>query len=206
MNAQTSLDQPRLGQMPVWVQGRLGRICSGTVFLDLDMEKSGSIDWHGGAGLRRCLLGEPIPLTFTYHVCQERLETWEAVAAGNATSISQQLEQDLEHLRRRVEAGDVCGARQLLREIVAQHGTPVDVMRWHRVLSEPRAIVKQESSGGGLRENAAWMRDHADEFRGQWLALKRGDLLDSDPRLADLHRRIESSGDLDSVVFVRIPG
>jgi len=203
MNAETSVEQPQLSPVPVWVQGQPSRIGSGMMFLDLDMEKTGSTEWYG---VPRCLMGEPIASTLPYYACQTRLETWEVLTTSNATSISPRLGQDLEELRGQVEAGDVRGARQLLREIVRRHGTSAEVVRWQHVLAEPRAVATEKTSGGGLRENAAWIRGHGDQFRGQWVALRGGNLLESDRRLSALHRRIERSGDIESVIFVRIPG
>ncbi|MFQ5595210.1 MAG: DUF5678 domain-containing protein [Anaerolineae bacterium] len=44
------------------------------------------------------------------------------------------------------------------------------------VLGPPR-VVREIPSDPSVRANQAWLRDHADEYRGQWVAIRDGELL-----------------------------
>jgi hypothetical protein len=52
----------------------------------------------------------------------------------------------------------------------------------------------------------AWLRAFGDQYRGLWVALRRGELLGSNTSRVELHRDLEQRGLLDEALFVWLDG
>lgn len=83
-----------------------------------------------------------------------------------------------ERIRELVEANRVGAARRLLAEALAGGDHGEDLSGWQRVLAPA------QSRPNGSREldfdrapDIRWINEHADDYRGQWVALLGGELL-----------------------------
>jgi len=73
------------------------------------------------------------------------------------------------------------------------------------VLREPKVSVKKEATGVGLNENYQWLKKNAGQFKGLWVALSKGVLIDSHDNLTILRQTIEKSGKLTiNIAFMAI--
>jgi len=74
----------------------------------------------------------------------------------------------------------------------------------HRIM-EPKVSVKNDATGVGLTENYQWLKKNALQFKGLWVALSRGVLIDSHDNLTTLRQTLEKSGKLThDVAFMAI--
>lgn len=124
-----------------------------------------------------------------------------ARAAGSAEEEFARIEAEL---HRRMQSGDVGGARRLLAEFDPTTRADPRLARWVRALTPPEVRVGSSGSTGSLEKNAAWLRKNATAHIGRWVALRDGELLESNPDHVALHRELERRGELLGVVFVRI--
>jgi hypothetical protein len=57
------------------------------------------------------------------------------------------------------------------------HPNHLELRKMAHVLAPPRVINADILPAPSVRANQAWLRDHADEYKGQWVALQEGVLL-----------------------------
>tara|TARA_B100001750_G_scaffold248031_1_gene276301 strand:+ start:3584 stop:4045 length:462 start_codon:yes stop_codon:yes gene_type:complete len=96
------------------------------------------------------------------------------------------------------------GRVQQARELAAGAGG-----EWAEVLRPPQVRVGREAAPGSearFAADRAWLRENgaAAEYRGKWVALRRGELLGADESRRVLHRRLQQTGSLHEVMFVRV--
>lgn len=74
-----------------------------------------------------------------------------------------------------------------------------------RVLAAPaQARVVSQPRVKGLAASRAWLYDHADHYRGQWVAVREGKLLGAAPSLEALISVIGQNEDTVSTIVTRI--
>lgn len=124
--------------------------------------------------------------------------------AWAATNITEKTKKDLHEIKTLVESGRVREARRYLLGLrMSMEGCPeIDV--WSQVLAEPVVISEHGATGGDLRNNTAWLKQHTAEYQGYWVALRQGVLLGSDKNRTELHHRLKNAGKLSGAMFVRI--
>ena len=111
----------------------------------------------------------------------------------------------VEHVRMLVEANRVAEARRYVEERLAQGDKTVET--WARLLRPPRVKPSSYRPIRDFGADHAWLRlqENRAAFHGRWVALRSGELLDSDfdmQRLVDrLVERGEAQGTLVTQVF-----
>jgi len=73
-----------------------------------------------------------------------------------------------------------------------------------RVLAPPVVIRKYPAQSAGLRESRTWLREHAAEYRGQWVAVREGKLLGAAESLAALKSLAGTELDPISTIVTRV--
>ena len=121
-------------------------------------------------------------------------------AKDNADAI-ERIEAELRGL---MQAGDVGGARRLLARLCPGEQAHPRLARWARALRPPEVRIGAPGSTVTLERNAAWLREHAATYFGQWVALRDGELIGNHRDHVALHREIERRGELQGLLFVRI--
>lgn len=139
-----------------------------------------------------------------FFVATASLGEIEPLRASAATNITEKTKKDLHEIKTLVESGRVREARRYLLGLrMSMEGRPeIDV--WSQVLAEPVVISEHGATGGDLGINTAWLKQHASEYQGRWVALKQGVLLGSDKNRTELHRRLKSAGKLFGAMFARL--
>src|SRR5438552_299234 len=77
----------------------------------------------------------------------------------------------VERLRGLLSDGDVEAARALAREMQDRWPGSDVVRYWARVLAPPEVSVEHGERSRPLDRERAWLRQHADEYSGCWLAV-----------------------------------
>jgi hypothetical protein len=72
------------------------------------------------------------------------------------------------------------------------------------VLAPPVILGARQSRLTGLKESQQWLREHASEYRNQWVAVKAGKFLGAAPTLKNLHERIGPEGKMPDTITVKV--
>lgn len=107
-----------------------------------------------------------------------------------------------EHVKNLVESNRVEDARKVLSTI--QTGNSVTLDRWIKTLTEPKAVVEKGSSAKNIKDEAVWLKQNSEDYKGKWVALKNGELLGADKSRITLHTSLKQTGNLSGAMFFRI--
>jgi len=102
-----------------------------------------------------------------------------------------------------LNAGRVIEARQLVSLLLKASPSP-KLEKWARLLAPPVVRPGGPATGTGIASTHAWLRQHAGEYAGKWVALRDGVLLGADESRVALHRRLEQDGNLEGALFARL--
>lgn len=105
-------------------------------------------------------------------------------------------------IRRMVEAGDISGARDELAKIPVGASKSLD--KWKRLLAEPVVKPGRPASGQGMHADLLWLESNSAEYKGQWVALKGGKVLGSNPSSTALEAELAESDCLAGATFFKI--
>jgi len=95
-------------------------------------------------------------------------------------------------IRDAVEHGDFRLARDLVARALMSRPDDPDLRRWERVVAP--AVVRISTIRGVDRgRDLEWLRAHASEYSGRWVAVDGGALLAEAPSLAEVLDRVRSS-------------
>ena len=109
---------------------------------------------------------------------------WER-EVSTATVLDQEaeLKDALAHLVRLVNT-DIEGARAYVKLAAAHWPDSERIQHWARVLEPPRILARGPAKGGSFSPaEKAWLRAHAHEYPGCWLAIDEGRLIAANPDL-----------------------
>lgn len=73
-----------------------------------------------------------------------------------------------------------------------------------RVLAPPTVLDTRTPPAQGLEETRDWLREHAQLYRGQWVAVRAGQLLGADLSLKTLMARVGQDAHSVSTVITRV--
>lgn len=112
---------------------------------------------------------------------------------------------DLQRLKELLESNDVEGARTLVKELAARWPESKVVAHFARVLQKPVArVVHGERSRSTVREQE-WLKSHAREYPGCWLAVSTDGLVAADPDGRKVFEVARETVGLDKVVLFYQP-
>lgn len=104
-----------------------------------------------------------------------------------------------------VEASRVEEARELIRDAEAKWPENSRVRYWASVLAPPRLIGVRPASGREMATDWGWLKEHADEYRGCWVAVHNGELLAANPKLRVVHEAVLACPDRKEPLVHFIP-
>jgi hypothetical protein len=99
----------------------------------------------------------------------------------------------LEQLKSSLTEGDVEEARSLAREMARRWPDEDRVRHWARVLDPPKVTVVPGEPRRNLDRERAWLRDHAGEYPGCWLAVNGDELVTADRDLAAVLKTVRET-------------
>ncbi len=72
--------------------------------------------------------------------------------------------------------GAYLSARELSAEGARRFPEHILLAKYARVLAPPRVIRRQPATKTDIRVNRDWLKQHGDQYRGKWIALRDGEL------------------------------
>jgi hypothetical protein len=113
---------------------------------------------------------------------------------------------DLDRLVALVEASRVQEARTLVKELAARWPESAAIRHMDRVLEPPRVIATGTMPAPALEQEIAWLRSHAREHPGCWLAIHGDRLIAADPdRRKVVAAAREALGEEGALLFFQPP-
>ena len=82
-----------------------------------------------------------------------------------------------ERIRDHIERDEVGAARRVLAEARREGANEPALDAWETVLAPAKILARQPATGTDLRTDLRWIAEHAQEYRGQWVAVLAGKLL-----------------------------
>ncbi len=67
-----------------------------------------------------------------------------------------------------------------------------------------RNTVCKPTTAAEVRKDIEWLKQHHQEYQGQWIALHRGVLLGANHDALELYKAIESAGQLNLALFISL--
>ena len=108
-------------------------------------------------------------------------------------------------IQRLLSAGQVSDARAIACRAASEMPGSDVFAQWQEVLAPPRARLAGKATGRSRRGEQAWLREHAHDYKGQWVAL-RGDMLIAAGRvLRDVRERAREASRLTEILFHFVP-
>lgn len=125
------------------------------------------------------------------------------VDATEAGSPPQSPEDYLQALAHALRTGEFGRARQMALEGAARYPTHDELRKAAHVLAPPTvcAVPSSAASRAAVKANHAWMKAHWQAHRGQWVAVRDGQLLDATSSFDELLAHI---GDPHGVLVTKI--
>ncbi len=106
---------------------------------------------------------------------------------------SPELLEDLLALRDLLERGHIERARSFVKELVVRWPDSERVKRFAYVLEPPVARVVPGRRGRNMDREIAWLREHAGEYSGCWIAVYGEELIAADRQLAAVMAKLDES-------------
>jgi len=104
-------------------------------------------------------------------------------------------------IRRLVEEGNVLQARKEISRVPS--GTSSLLDQWRLVLAEPRGKRQGRASDSRVKANLDWIQRNSERYKGQWVALREGQLLGSNPSRLTLRSHLKESNELKGAMFFK---
>jgi len=103
-------------------------------------------------------------------------------------------------VRLALTAGALMAARNLAAEGATQHPEHAELQQAAHILAPPK-VIRRSPADPHASADIAWLRQHADEHRNEWVALRNGDLLGSAKSLDAL---VKIVGDITGVLMTPV--
>jgi len=99
-------------------------------------------------------------------------------------------------VRLALAAGAHLVARNLATQGARLHPDHPELHKMAHILAPPRIVNADIPPTPSVRADQAWLRDHADEYKGQWVALREGTLLAVGAAAREVWGHLESTDDV----------
>jgi hypothetical protein len=116
-----------------------------------------------------------------------------AAIAGPGTS----LQKALDRLQQLVNSSRVEEARSYVKDVIREWPDSERAQHWDRVLAPPRVLEGKPATGGDISGERAWLKAHAHEYPGCWIALLGDRLIAVDPDLDKVRSFAKADGAVD---------
>ena len=112
---------------------------------------------------------------------------------------------DWVRLRSLIELNAIAEARELAQEVARKWPDVSTIRHYESVLEPPVARTIARSSQYDPQPDYAWLRAHAHEHPGAWLAVSGGRLIAADPDLNRVIQTADAQFDSSTVLLSRAP-
>ncbi len=104
--------------------------------------------------------------------------------------VSKSASEYLALIRSRLDQGEVLEARRLAGEAASVYPGDHDVTRINKILA-PALVTRTPTLDADRTKEFDWLRQHADDFLGKWIAVLDGTLIASAETLRELLSAVE---------------
>ena len=111
----------------------------------------------------------------------------------------------LAEIRALLNDGDVPAARASSSDLAGLHPDWQQVVDAATVLAPPRVRTTGKATGRDRRREFAWLREKAEPYRGQWVALRGDDLVGHSTSRRVLREELMAEANLEGCVFAFVP-
>jgi hypothetical protein len=108
-------------------------------------------------------------------------------------------------IRELLKRGDVGGARAVAARAAARRPASAVLAHWAEVLSGAPAQLGEAATGRSRQREATWLRQHASEYEGQWVALVGDRLISASPDLSVVRDALRASGQTAEALLHFVP-
>jgi hypothetical protein len=129
----------------------------------------------------------------------------ESPNAAQATTDQARLAADLHHLNDLLERERIEEARRYVKELQQRWPDAERVQHYAHVLAPPVARSCPELKTRSMHRELAWVREHAHEYPGSWLAVFEDRLVAADPDLQVALARTREALGHENVLVVQAP-
>jgi hypothetical protein len=150
----------------------------------LDFPQAEAIQWN---------IEEAVSMSYKEPSMTEADDLGEKTATLHPT-IPDDEEEAINLLGQLLGEGAVEEARALVREAAQRWPDSPKVQKWARVLEPPKVRVLEPRRAIPRDKESAWIRQHAHEYPGRWLALRGDQLIAADADVAKVLEIINSTG------------
>jgi hypothetical protein len=112
-----------------------------------------------------------------------------------------ELSAGLAHLRALLERQDLAGARAWVDRLRQRWPDSVQVKHFSRILARPAVALQREQPKRSRSQEYRWLREHAGEYPGCWLALLGEDLIAVDPDFSVVLATVKKLQNPDDVLL-----
>jgi hypothetical protein len=140
---------------------------------------------------------------------KQTLTTLPQTEAGNPEpdrTDQEQLAADLQHLRDLLEADRVPEARRFVKELEQRWPEAERVQHYARVLEPPKVRMRPDLPARSSEREVQWVKDHAREYPGCWLAIHEDRLIAADPDLQVVITEAEQALGRETYLMFYQPG
>lgn len=106
----------------------------------------------------------------------------------------------IDRISHALETGVLSVARRLSHEGARLYPDNHDLRKYARVLAPPRLVRTDLPPNPSVKANRAWLKQHADAYRGHWVGLRNGALIAVANSYDDL---VEACGETKGVLLTK---
>jgi hypothetical protein len=154
-----------------------------------------------------------VPELFEFHIIDDEMNRLEKIAAnGDERAFVQAAKQVnwasrtpedyLRGIQYAFRAGAHIYARQLAANGAVRYPEHQELQKYANILAPPTVVKAELPSGASLSKNRDWLQNYRAMYRGQWVALKDGELVGVASTLQDLRDQI---GRTKEVLLTKVP-
>lgn len=103
-----------------------------------------------------------------------------------------------------LEQGNISVAHHLAAEAIEQHPEDEMIQTYAQLLAPPQVTSVQRSPHPDLIPNQTWINQHRLEYKGQWIALRAGQLLAHAHSSTEFNQQLNQIDDLENVFLTVI--
>jgi hypothetical protein len=96
----------------------------------------------------------------------------------------------VDRIREHVERDEVGAARRLVAEALREGSTEPGLAHWAEVLAPAKFLRSSPATGTDVRVDVRWFDEHRQEYRGQWVAVLKGEMLAHAETLEELQKKL----------------
>jgi len=99
------------------------------------------------------------------------------------------------------EVGAILAARNVSERGLACYPDDAEIKKYAHILAPPKVTANNLPMNPGIKANRNWLRANSDDYRGRWVALRDGELLESAESLEEVMNKLP---DTENVMFTPI--